>query len=139
MRGNRASWSGGAGAVEICALAKQSPFVVRDRRAVDFTRDGEAAHECHSNLFEQFPRERSFQVRARSVGRHLARRVGTALASSAAGIEFSSVCDPRAHGQETMEVDGGSSLAMQGLPLASVFWWQKSLESVPSQAGKIRS
>jgi hypothetical protein len=28
----------------MCALAKQSPFVVRDRRAVDFTRDGGAAH-----------------------------------------------------------------------------------------------
>jgi hypothetical protein len=27
----------------MCALAKQSPFVVRDRRGVDFTRDGGAA------------------------------------------------------------------------------------------------
>ncbi len=65
MRGNRASWSGGAGAVEMCALAKQSPFVVRDRRAVDFTRarDGEAAHLCRSTLFEQFPGERSFHIR----------------------------------------------------------------------------
>jgi hypothetical protein len=120
----------------MCALAKQSPFVVRDRRAVDFTRDGEAAHECRSNLFEQLPRERSFQVRSRSLDRHWAEIVGTVQASSAAGFEFSSVCDPRAHGQETMKVGGGSSLAMQGLPLASVFWWQKWLESVRRKPGK---
>ncbi len=50
----------------MCALAKPSPFEIRDRRAVDFTRDG-----------------------------------GTTLqTSSAAGFEFSSVCDPCAQGQE---------------------------------------
>ena len=34
------SLRGAAGAVEMCALAKQSPFLIRDRRAVYFTRDG---------------------------------------------------------------------------------------------------
>jgi hypothetical protein len=40
--------NGGAGAVEMCALAKQSPLfntpsLIRDRPALYFTRDGAAA------------------------------------------------------------------------------------------------
>jgi len=40
VTGNRASLRGAAGAVEMCALAKQSPFLIRDRRAIHITRDG---------------------------------------------------------------------------------------------------
>src|SRR5262249_20833687 len=39
VRGTRESWRGGAGAVDTYALAKQSPFVLRNRALVRFTRD----------------------------------------------------------------------------------------------------
>jgi len=51
--GTRGFWRGGAAAVDTCALAKQSPFVLRTRVVVGFTRC-EQPHEPFLRLISNF-------------------------------------------------------------------------------------